>query len=119
MAWTTQARLMGFYESHVKEITDIVEELKEYISLEEKSGTWWGDCPFCFGEKSFSASRASGGFYCFRCHAGGNVFKFISMLENISYWDAVKKIGKKHGIKGEALHDENEEKGNKSGNKSD
>ena len=102
--WTTRMRIMHFYREYVKDATDIVEELKEYMTLKEKAGVWWGNCPFCLGENTFSASRAHGGlFYCWRCHAGGDVFKFVSMLDNISFWDAVRKIGRKHGIKEEAL----------------
>lgn len=121
MIWTTRTRVMRFYREHVKEVTDIVEDIKEYISLEEKSGIWWGNCPFCLSEKTFAVTRARGGFfYCWRCHAGGGVFKFISMLDNISFWDAVRKIGRKHGISEEALKQyEKTNQESEAGNKSD
>ena len=37
-------------------------------------------------------------FYCFGCHAGGNVFKFISLAENVTYFEAIKLQAEKLGI---------------------
>ncbi|MBQ7453591.1 MAG: DNA primase, partial [Selenomonadaceae bacterium] len=37
-------------------------------------------------------------FYCFGCGAGGNVFKFLSLIENISYFEAIKLQAQRLGI---------------------
>ena len=60
---------------------------------------YWGCCPFHHEKTaSFSVVPDKGFFYCFGCHAGGNAFKFISLIENISYFDAIKLQAEKLGI---------------------
>ena len=77
----------------VRASADIVKVISGYVSLKKKGDRYWGCCPF-HNEKtpSFSVKPDDGFFYCFGCHAGGNVFKFISMYENIPYYDAVARV---------------------------
>ena len=77
----------------VRASADIVRIISGYVSLKKKGDRYWGCCPF-HNEKtpSFSVKPDDGFFYCFGCHAGGNVFKFISMYENIPYYDAVARV---------------------------
>ena len=84
----------------VRERTDIYEVVSRYVPLTMKGGRFWACCPF-HEEKtpSFSVSPEKGTYYCFGCHEGGNVFKFISKMENISYFDAVKLQAERLGIK--------------------
>ena len=97
---TTRSMLTSFFKDKVQGATDIVEEVKKYVALEEKAGTWYGKCPFCKHENNtLTVSRADGGyFYCFNCYAGGIVFKFISLCDHTSYYDAIRKLAKQHGI---------------------
>lgn len=83
----------------VTERTNLVEVVQAYVPLKRKGGRYWGCCPF-HAEKtpSFSVVPDKGFFYCFGCHAGGNAFKFLSLIENISYFDAVKLQAEKLGI---------------------
>jgi len=92
------AELDEFVEK-VSERTDIYSVVSRYVSLNQKSGRYWGCCPF-HNEKtaSFSVSPDKGFFYCFGCGAGGNVFKFLSLIENISYFEAVKLQATRLGI---------------------
>ncbi len=72
----------------------------DYVRLERKGGqNLFGLCPF-HGEKtpSFSVNTSKQFFYCFGCHAGGNVIKFIQMIENLSFPDAVAFLAKRVGI---------------------
>lgn len=75
----------------VRAASDILGVVSSYVSLKRKGKNFWGCCPF-HGEKtpSFSVKPDEGFFYCFGCHAGGDVFKFISLEENISYFEAIK-----------------------------
>ena len=84
----------------VRENSDIYEVVSRYVPLVMKGGRFWACCPF-HEEKtpSFSVSPDKGIFYCFGCHEGGNVFKFISKMEHISYFDAVKLQAERLGIK--------------------
>lgn len=87
------------FVERVRERSDIYSVVSRYISLTFKNGRYWACCPF-HGEKtaSFTVAPDKGFFYCFGCHAGGNVFKFISMMENISYFDAVKLQADRVGV---------------------
>ena len=87
------------FVARVTERTDIYSVVSHYVPLTQRSGRYWGRCPF-HNEKtaSFSVSADKGLFYCFGCGAGGNVFKFLSLIENISYFEAVKLQAQRLGI---------------------
>lgn len=87
------------FVERVRERSDIYSVISRYVSLSQRSGKYWGLCPF-HNEKtpSFSVDAAKGFFYCFGCHTGGNVFKFLSLIENIGYFDAVKLQAERLGI---------------------
>ncbi len=81
------------FAEKVRAAADIVKIISGYVSLKRKGDRYWGCCPF-HNEKtpSFSVKPDDGFFYCFGCHAGGNVFKFISMYENVPYYEAVARV---------------------------
>lgn len=83
----------------VRESSDIIAVISKYVPLKRRGNAYWGCCPF-HSEKtpSFTVSPEKGFFYCFGCHAGGNLFKFISLAENISYFEAVKLQAERLGI---------------------
>ena len=87
------------FVERVNERTDIYSVVSRYVPLTQKSGRYWGCCPF-HNEKtaSFSVSPDKGLFYCFGCGAGGNAFKFLSLIENITYFEAVKLQAQRLGI---------------------
>ncbi len=87
------------FVSKVRESSDIFNVVSRYVSLKRKGNEYWGCCPF-HSEKtpSFKVSPEKGFFYCFGCHVGGNVFKFLSMAENINYFEAVKLQAERLGI---------------------
>ncbi|WP_432646070.1 DNA primase [Mitsuokella sp.] len=90
---------MDNFVERVSEATDILRVVQGYVPLKRRGNRYWGCCPF-HQEKtaSFSVVPDKGFFYCFGCHAGGNAFKFISLIENISYFDAIKLQAEKLGI---------------------
>ncbi len=90
---------MDDFVNRVRERSDIREVVSRYVTLNFKGGRYWACCPF-HNEKtpSFTVSPDKGMFYCFGCHKGGNVFKFISLIENISYLDAIKLQAERLGI---------------------
>ena len=82
------------------ENADIVRIIGDYTKLEMRSaGDWWGCCPF-HGEKtaSFHVDADKKFYYCFGCHAGGNIIHFIKEQEKLSYADAVEFVARKAGI---------------------
>ena len=87
------------FVERVSERTDIYSVVSRYVTLTQKSGRYWGLCPF-HNEKtaSLSVNPDKGFFYCFGCGAGGNAFKFLSLIENISYFEAIKLQAQRLGI---------------------
>ena len=90
---------MEAFVERVSEQTDILRIVQGYVPLKRRGNRYWGCCPF-HQEKtaSFSVLPDKGFFYCFGCHADGNAFKFISLIENISNFDAIKLQAEKLGI---------------------
>jgi len=81
---------------------DAVSIVGDYVSLEKKSGRWWGRCPFHAGgqEKtpSFKVDPDIKMYHCFGCGAGGSVISFVMEMEKISYPEAIKTIARKIGV---------------------
>ncbi len=90
---------LDFFIEKVNSQSDIVEVISRYVQLNMRGGRYWACCPF-HNEKtaSFSVTPEKGFFYCFGCHVGGNVFKFLSLIENITYFEAVKLQAERLGI---------------------
>ena len=90
---------MEAFVQQVRAQTDILAVVQGYVPLKRKGGRYWGCCPF-HNEKtaSFSVVPDDGFFYCFGCHAGGDAFKFISLIEHITWFEAVKRQAEQLGI---------------------
>ena len=94
---------MGIPSSLIEQIrlrARIEDVVARYVpTLKKKGNNFTGLCPF-HKEKtpSFIVSPDKQIFHCFGCHAGGNVFTFVSRVENLSFPESVKIIGKLVGI---------------------
>jgi len=84
----------------IRDKTDIVSVVSEYVKLRKTGKNYVGLCPF-HSEKtpSFTVSQEKQLFHCFGCGEGGNVFSFLMKIENLSFVEAVKELGAKAGIK--------------------
>lgn len=78
---------------------DIVSLVSEYVKLEKRGQNYLGLCPF-HNEKtpSFTVSPEKKIAYCFGCGKGGNIFQFVSLIENITYNQAIAKLGTRLGL---------------------
>lgn len=77
----------------VRSQTDIVDVVSQYVQLKQSGKNLFGLCPFHEERTpSFSVNEEKQIFYCFSCVRGGNVFKFIMEIENLSFPEAVKKV---------------------------
>ena len=83
----------------VRSRNDIVAVLGEYLNLKKAGRNYRALCPF-HSEKtpSFMVSADKQIFHCFGCHTGGNVFTFVSKLENLSFMETVEKLAKRVGL---------------------
>jgi DNA primase len=84
----------------VRERTDIVQVITLHLNL-KKAGrdSMVGICPF-HAEKtpSFSVSPSKQVYYCFGCGEGGDVFKFLQKVENLSFLEAVERLAGPAGV---------------------
>ena len=78
---------------------DIVSLVSEYVKLEKRGQNYLGLCPF-HNEKtpSFTVSPEKKIAHCFGCGKGGNIFQFVSLIENITYNQAIVKLGARLGL---------------------
>lgn len=76
---------------------DIVEVISGYIPLKKKGGKYFGCCPF-HNEKTASFAVYNGWYHCFGCGVSGDVIKFVSEMESITYIDAIKLLAEKAGM---------------------
>jgi DNA primase len=85
--------------ARVREAADLVEVVGEYVRLKKRGRTWEGLCPF-HEEKtpSFSVDAEKGLYYCFGCHQGGDVFKFVMQQDNLNFPEAVERLARRYGV---------------------
>ena len=77
----------------------IEEVVSDYVTLRKRGANLIGLCPF-HNEKtgSFTVSPSKGIYKCFGCGASGHAVKFIMEIEQCSFVDAIKQLGKKYHI---------------------
>jgi DNA primase len=83
----------------VKQQTDIVRIVGEYVKLRKSGANWSALCPF-HQEKSgsFYLYPGTASYYCFGCHEHGDVFSFVMKMDTITFPEAVKAVATKMGI---------------------
>ena len=83
----------------IRSSNDIVDIISQYVVLKRSGRNFFGLCPF-HKEKSpsFSVSPDKQIFHCFGCGKGGNVFHFISQIENINFVESVGILAERAGI---------------------
>ena len=80
--------------------TDIVDVIGSYIEVKRGgAGVFKALCPF-HNEKtpSFNINQARQFFHCFGCKKSGDAITFVREIENLTFADAVKKLGARVGI---------------------
>lgn len=62
-------------------------------------GDWWAPCPF-HQEKSasFHVDDRKGFYYCFGCHAKGDVLTFVKEADNLGFMEAVEVLAREAGM---------------------
>jgi DNA primase len=83
----------------VRAAADIVKIVGDYVKLRKSGANFVGLCPF-HQEKtaSFAVHPTKQIFHCFGCGVGGDVFKFVMMIENLSFPEALRRVAEKVGI---------------------
>ena len=85
--------------NEIKYRNDIETVISQYVALKRRGKNLVGLCPF-HGEKtpSFTVYPDTASFYCFGCGAGGDVFTFTGLIENLDYIESVKLLAEKSGV---------------------
>lgn len=83
----------------IKSKNDIVDIVSQYVVLKRTGRNYMGLCPF-HKEKSgsFCVSPDKQIFHCFGCGVGGNVFHFISKIENMNFKESVEMLANRAGV---------------------
>ncbi len=81
------------FKQELKQKNDIVSIVSKYVSLERKGRYYWCRCPF-HGEKtpSLCINDIDNMFYCYGCHVGGDVIKFVMQIESQTFVEAIKTL---------------------------
>ncbi|HEY3331123.1 MAG TPA: DNA primase [Capsulimonadaceae bacterium] len=84
----------------VRRRADIVDVIGSYVALKRAGSVFKGLCPF-HNEKtpSFQVNPARGLWYCFgQCSEGGDVFKFVQRVENLSFREALERLAQRYNV---------------------
>jgi DNA primase len=86
--------------NQVQQANDIVDVISEHVSLKKKGREMVGLCPFHDDHRpSMFVNPTKQIFKCFACGAGGSVFTFVQMRENLTFPQAMERLAQRVGIK--------------------
>ena len=85
--------------AEVRDRTEIVDLVSNYVQLKKTGRSYKGLCPF-HQEKtpSFVVFPESGNFHCFGCGRGGDVFTFYMGVEHVEFREALQELAKRASI---------------------
>ncbi len=83
----------------VRERTDLLALIGQYVALKKRGGRYTGLCPF-HQEKtpSFSVDPGKGFWKCFGCGKGGDAFTFLMQLERLTFPEALERLAERAGV---------------------
>jgi DNA primase len=92
----------------------ILEVVSPHVTLRRAGRNYKGLCPF-HSEKtpSFTVDPERGFFYCFGCHAGGDVFDFVMRIGSMPFPEALKELGERVGVRVERTPAEEQHAGDR------
>ncbi|MEO0226379.1 MAG: DNA primase, partial [candidate division WOR-3 bacterium] len=83
----------------IREKTDIVDLIGEYLTLKKVGKNYSAICPFhTEKDPSFYVNPEKKIFYCFGCQTGGDALTFVMKYENLDFPSALEKLGKRVGV---------------------
>ncbi len=90
---------MSEFSAQLKAQADIIRIIGEFVTLKRAGSDYVGLCPF-HGEKSpsFHVHPDRQFYYCFGCHAHGDVFQFLMQVQKLSFPEAVAAVAERMGV---------------------
>lgn len=85
--------------SEIRDRTDIVALIGEFVELKQRGASFIGLCPF-HNEKtpSFNVRRDRQFFHCFGCQESGDALTFLMRLEGLNFPQAARALAERAGI---------------------
>ncbi|MFB6286431.1 MAG: DNA primase [Candidatus Bipolaricaulia bacterium] len=91
---------------------NIVDVVARYVAVRASGNNYLALCPFHPDESpSMTVSADKGLFHCFGCGAGGDVYTFLSKIENVEFPDAVRRLADEAGIRLTESREQSQETG--------
>ena len=85
--------------AYIKNALPILDVVQDFVQVRPAGHYWKGSCPFhSETDASFTVSPDRQIFYCFGCHASGDVIAFIAKRENLSQIEAAKFIIERYNL---------------------
>ncbi len=86
-------------KEEIRRRVDIVALVSRYVALRRSGRRWRGRCPFHQERNpSFYVDPETGLWKCFGCGAAGDVFSFLMRIENLTFPEAVERLGREVGV---------------------
>ena len=83
----------------IKEKSDIVSVVSDYLPVKKSGRYYMGNCPFHHEKTpSFFLYPETNTFHCFGCGKHGDSISFLMELESLDYVTTLKKLAEKFGI---------------------
>ncbi len=93
------ARIPDEVIEQVRDAADLLEIVQESVDLKRTGSDWRGPCPFHHGNnRNFAVIPKKNRYYCFVCHASGDVFTWYRERFGLDYPDAVREVARRYGI---------------------
>lgn len=85
--------------TRVRDATDIVALVSEFVALKRVGQRYSGLCPFHQERSpSFSVNQELGLYHCFGCQASGDSITFLRELEHLDFVETVERLAQRAGI---------------------
>lgn len=89
----------GTLKDRVLDAVDLLDVIGERVTLQRKGREYIGLCPFHPDHKpSMTVNPAKRIFKCFSCGAGGDVIRFIQLIDRVSFRAALESLAQRAGI---------------------
>lgn len=93
------ARIPDEVVEQVRDAADLLEIVLEQVQLKRTGSDWRGPCPFHQGTgRNFAVFPRTNSYYCFVCHAAGDVFTWYRDRLGMDYPTAVREVARRYGI---------------------
>ena len=85
--------------NEIKDRANIVDFISQYVDLKKSGSGYVGLCPFHHEKTpSFHVKEKEGYYYCFGCHATGDIFTFMMDHNHMTFVEAAEELAKRYGV---------------------